>query len=233
MLDSLTTPRTSGCRKDPRQRSRGGHCHQREGGLGPRQPGSLGKRTLSPHHCRAFRLIYDNQREYITSHTSVIPALAGAAWAAGSGGWSTPALPTPSAPPAVESTPAGPRPCLLGLDRIKPPWDGRARTQPAGSRAGAAADPASRSHPDLGVLVGTTCHVDQILPPVDSPLPQTSVLQRRLNLELSLRPEPQRRHAMGPSCWNGCTETMPPRLSRPPAQPCSRGSYWELPVIPL
>lgn len=83
----LPTPGTSGCRKDPRQRFRGAHCHQREGGLGPCQPGSLRKRTLSPHHCRAFRLIYDNQREYISSHT-VIPALAGAAWAAGSGGWS-------------------------------------------------------------------------------------------------------------------------------------------------
>lgn len=41
-----------------------------------------------------------------------------------------------------------------GLDRIKPSWDGQARAQPAGSRAGASADLVQRSHPDLGVLVG-------------------------------------------------------------------------------
>lgn len=117
----LPTTRTSGCRKDPRQSSRGAHCHQREGGLGLHQPGSLRKRTPFPGHCRAFQLIYDNHREYISSHTSMIPALAGTAWAAGSGGWRGPALPPPSALLAAEPAPMGPRPCPRAWIGSSPP----------------------------------------------------------------------------------------------------------------
>ena len=133
-------PQTSGCRKDLRQRSGGSPCYQREGGLGPRQPSSLRKRTPFPHHCRTYQLIYDSQRESISPHTSVTQALAGAARAAGGGGSRGLALPPP-VPPAAGPALAGPRPRPPGLDRIRPPWDGRARTRPAGSRAGASAAP--------------------------------------------------------------------------------------------